>query len=113
MRELSEEIAINAEVLCRHEGSATAGSKGELSLTTTSAYYLGRNSMRFAIETPSRALRASRIVGVATLTAAHNARRLRGAPRGSGRAYVEGIRDAFTRSMGPRAAPLIGGAVGV
>jgi len=91
------------EVLCRHEGSATAGSKGELSLTPTSAYYLGRNSMRFAIETPKLALRASRVAGVATFTAAHNARRLRGAPRGSGCAYVEGIRDAFTGSMGPRA----------
>jgi GT2 family glycosyltransferase len=92
------------EVLCQHEGSATAGSRGELSLTPTSAYYLGRNSMRFAIETPNRIVRATRVAGVATLTAAHNARRLRGAAPGSGRAYAQGIRDAFTGSMGPHAA---------
>src|ERR1051325_5560509 len=92
------------EVLCRHERSATAGSKGQLSLTPTSAYYLGRNSMRFAIETPNRMLRASRIAGVATVTTAHNARRLRGAPPGSGRAYADGIRDAFAGLMGPRSA---------
>ncbi len=92
------------EVLCRHEGSATAGSKGELRLTQTSAYYLARNSMRFAIETPSRMLRASRVAGVATLTSAHYARRLRGAPPGSSRAYAAGIRDAFAGCMGPRAA---------
>ncbi len=92
------------EVLCRHAGSATAGAKGELTLTPTSAYYLGRNSMRFAMETSNRALRTARVAGVATLSAAHNARRLKGAPPRSARAYAEGVRDAFRGCMGPRSA---------
>jgi GT2 family glycosyltransferase len=91
------------EVLCWHAGSATAATRGELSLTPTSAYYVGRNSMRFALETRNLALRASRIAGVATIWAAHNARRLRGAPPKTVQAYIEGLRDAFSGRMGPRA----------
>jgi len=91
------------EVLCWHAVSVSAAQRGSLSLSPTSAYYLSRNSMRFAIETPNPVLRATRVAGVAAMWA-FNSRRLTGAPRTTARAYAAGLRDAFVGRMGPRAA---------
>jgi GT2 family glycosyltransferase len=91
------------EVLCWHAVSVSAAQRGSLALSPTSAYYLSRNSMRLAIETPTGLRRASRVVGVVAMWAA-NARRLKGAPRKTARAYVAGLRDGFAARMGPRTA---------
>jgi GT2 family glycosyltransferase len=91
------------EVLCWHAVSVSAAQRGSLSLAPTSAYYLSRNSMRFAIETPNPVLRVARVAGTAAMWAA-NARRLKGAPPKTAHAYATGLRDAVACRMGPRAA---------
>jgi GT2 family glycosyltransferase len=91
------------EVLCWHAVSVSAARRGSLALAPTSAYFLSRNSMRFAIETANPVLRVTRVVGVAAMWVA-NARRLEGAPPTTARAYATGLRDAFAGRMGPRGA---------
>jgi GT2 family glycosyltransferase len=98
------------EVLCRHRvgGSTHADHRA---LSPTSAYYRARNPLRFARETKSRRLRATRTAGVLLIWSPYLASQLvRARDWQSARAYLRGLRDAFGGRMGrgpwPRAVPL-------
>jgi GT2 family glycosyltransferase len=93
-----------AEVLCRHAVSVTAGKRGSLGLTATSAYYLARNPLRAALETPSPGLRLTRVLGVLGIWGAYNALRVaRARSTRVAAAYLRGTFDAFAGRMGKRA----------
>ncbi|HLN06349.1 MAG TPA: glycosyltransferase family 2 protein, partial [Acidimicrobiales bacterium] len=49
------------EVLCWHAVSVSAGRRGSIGLTSTQAYYLARNPLRFAIETRQLGRRLTRL----------------------------------------------------
>jgi GT2 family glycosyltransferase len=92
-------------VLCEHAVGVSSQQRGSLGLSENTAYYLARNPLRYALDTPSAALRASRVMGLMVVWNAYNAWRvLQSRKLAVGRAYVSGLRDAFAGRMGPRPA---------
>jgi GT2 family glycosyltransferase len=93
------------EVLCKHAVSATAGQRGSLGLTENSAYYEGRNPLRFALETPQPLRRLTRMAGVLVVYGGFNAWRvIKSRRRAVAAAYIQGLADAFRGRMGKRPA---------
>jgi GT2 family glycosyltransferase len=89
--------------VCSHALGVSSGQRGSLGLSDTTAYYLARNPLHFALSTPSRWLRATRVVGILTIWGLYNAWRLRAAGSwGTVGSYLEGTRDAFAGRMGRR-----------
>jgi GT2 family glycosyltransferase len=90
-------------VLCHHDVSVSTGGRGSIGLMPTSAYYLARNPLRFAIETRSRALRCTRIAGILAVWVPYNVVRIvRSRSRAVGESYLAGTLDAVRGRMGPR-----------
>ena len=93
------------EVLCAHAVSASAGQRGSLGLTENSAYYEARNPLRFALETPQRLRRLTRVTGILFVYGAFNAWRIiQSRQRAVAAAYIHGLADAFRGRMGKRPA---------
>jgi len=93
------------EVLCKHAVSASAGKRGSLGLTENSAYYEGRNPLRFALETPQTLRRLTRVTGILVVYGAFNAWRIiQSRQRAVAAAYIQGLADAFRGRMGKRPA---------
>ena len=91
------------EVLAAHAVSASGGHRGSLGLSENMAYYLARNPLRFALETQGKARRVSRVLGLITVYGGFNAyRTVKSGNPAVGRAYVQGLADAFRGRMGPR-----------
>ncbi|MHB1974274.1 MAG: glycosyltransferase [Acidimicrobiales bacterium] len=91
------------EVLCHHAMALSSGQDGSRALAESTAYYLGRNPLRYARETPDAVLRLSRTVGVLTVWTAYNLTRIRPSQWPSvGLACLQGMRDGWTGTMGPR-----------
>ncbi len=89
--------------LCSHALGVSSGQRGSLGLSDATAYYLARNPLRFALDTPSPWLRATRVAGVLLIWGAYNARRLARARRWSTwRSYLQGLGDARAGRMGRR-----------
>jgi GT2 family glycosyltransferase len=92
------------EVLCRHAVGSSTGVSGSLRLNPTTAYYLARNPFKVALDTPSWPLRLLRLVSLGIVWNVYNAGRLLRARRlDVGRAYVDGLGDAWRGRMGARA----------
>jgi GT2 family glycosyltransferase len=91
------------EVLCTHAVSASGGQRGSLGLTENMAYYLGRNPLRFALDTQQWLRRFTRVVGLLTVYGAFNAwRAIKSGQRAVASAYIQGAADAFRGRMGKR-----------
>lgn len=91
------------EVLCAHAVSATGGRRGSLGLSENMAYYLARNPLRFALDTPQFVRRISRVIGLLTVYAAFNAwRALKSGRWAVASAYMQGLSDALHGRMGRR-----------
>jgi len=94
------------EVLCEHAMAASSGTSGSRYLGANAAYYLARNPLRFARETPAPALRRTRTFGSLVVWSAYNATRIRPAQWATvGRALLEGVRDGWRGDMGRRDGP--------
>ena len=90
------------ETLCSHALGVSSGQRGSLGLSRNTAYYLARNPLRFALDTESRGMRWSRVVGILVVWGGYNAWRLaRGHRAGAAGAYVRGTIDALEGRMGP------------
>jgi GT2 family glycosyltransferase len=93
------------ELLCAHDVGVSSQQRGSLGLSENTAYYLARNPLRFALETPSVFLRASRVTGLMTIWSAYNAWRVvRSGQVSVGGSYLRGLRDAVRGRMGPKPA---------
>jgi GT2 family glycosyltransferase len=93
------------ELLCAHDVGVSSRQRGSLGLSDNTAYYLARNPLRFALETPSVLLRASRVTGLMTIWNAYNAWRVvRSGQASVGGSYLRGLRDAIRGRMGPKPA---------
>ncbi len=93
------------EVLCSHAVGVSSRLRGSLGLNENTAYYLARNPLRFALDTPAPGLRISRVLGLMVVWNAYNAWRVLQSRRAAvGRAYLCGLRDGFAGRMGPRRA---------
>ena len=91
------------EVLCEHAVSASGGRRGSLGLSENMAYYLARNPLRFALETPGTLRKVSRTVGLLTVYAGFNAwRALKSGQPAIASAYAQGLADAIRGNMGKR-----------
>ena len=91
------------EVLCLHRVSVTWSTPGSLGLSAGMAYYLARNPLRFALETPQWFRRVARVLGIMVVWNGYNATRaLRSRNTAVFRAYLQGLRDAFRGRMGKR-----------
>jgi GT2 family glycosyltransferase len=91
------------KVLCQHAVGVSSRQRGSLGLNENTAYYLGRNHLRFALDTPTRALRTSRVLGTLIIWSGYNAWRIVQSRRlAVGRSYLRGLRDAARGRMGPR-----------
>jgi GT2 family glycosyltransferase len=101
------------EVLCAHAVSATAGTRGSEgytrprrhieTYTETMAYYLARNPLRFALETPQMLRRLTRVIGILAVYGSFNAWQIiKSRRRAVAEAYVQGLADAFRGRMGKR-----------
>ena len=91
------------EVLCAHAVSSTGGARGSLGLTVNMAYYLARNPLRFALETPQILRRLTRAIGILTVYGSFNAWRvIKSRKRVVASAYILGLADAFRGRMGKR-----------
>jgi GT2 family glycosyltransferase len=91
------------EVLCAHAVGASGGRRGSLALSENAAYYLARNPLRFALETPQTVRRVSRVVGLLTVYAAFMAwKSLESRRWAVASAYLQGLADAFHGRMGKR-----------
>lgn len=90
------------EVLCFHSVSASFGLSGERRLSEDTAYYKARNPLRFALDTPSRTRRITRIFGVFLIWSLYHVILIvRSLDLRIARAYARGIIDAFHMRMGP------------
>jgi len=90
------------EVLCSHAVSVSSATRGSLGLSETTAYYMARNPMRFALETKRLGKRVTRILGLMTVWNLFHAWRAMQSKRLTvARAYVRGLIDAFRGRMGP------------
>ena len=91
------------EVLCAHAVSASAGRRGSLGLSENMAYYLARNPLRFALDTPQALRRFTRVAGILTVYGAFNAWRcLKSGQWAVASAYIHGLADALRGRMGKR-----------
>jgi GT2 family glycosyltransferase len=91
------------EVLCSHAVGLTWNEPGSLGLTPHTAYYLGRNPLRFALESTPIHRRVSRVLGIMTVWSGYNALRTVQSKRVSvGISYLQGLRDAIKGRMGQR-----------
>jgi len=91
------------EVLCAHAVSASGGRRGSLALSENMAYYLARNPLRFALDTPKMSRRISRVAGLLTVYAAFVAwKSLESRQVGIASSYLQGLADAFRGRMGKR-----------
>jgi GT2 family glycosyltransferase len=92
-----------AEVHCYHAVSASVN-KGSLGLSPTTAYYLSRNPVRFAMEARPTAKRVTRLAGLVVVWNGYNAWRIIRSPRRFAvtAAYVRGWRDGIAGRMGRR-----------
>jgi GT2 family glycosyltransferase len=91
------------EALCTHAVSASGGRRGSLGLSENMAYYLARNPLRFALDTPNLIRRATRVAGLLSVYLAFNVWRLIQSRQPSiARAYVRGLLDAVRGRMGRR-----------
>lgn len=89
--------------LCSHALGVSSGQRGSLGLSENTAYYLARNPLRFALETPWRPLRWSRVSGILVVWGLYNAWRLAATKKVAvWRAYLQGTMDAVGGRMGPR-----------
>lgn len=103
-RQAGWECRYLGEVLCRHAVGSSTGVSGSLRLNPTTAYYLARNPFKVALDTPSWSLRLLRLVSLGIVWNAYNGWRLLRARRlDVGRAYVDGLGDAWRGRMGARA----------
>lgn len=92
------------EVLCHHAVGASE-QRGSLGLGEISAYYLGRNPLRFALDTHGRGLRATRVAGIMVIWNGYNAWRIAQSRRPAvARSYLRGLSDAMHGRMGRRPA---------
>ncbi len=90
-------------VLCHHAVGVSSRQRGSLGLSDNTAYYLARNPLRYALDTPSAPLRLGRVFGLLTIWNGYNLWRVLQARRRSvGRAYLAGLSDAVRGRMGPR-----------
>jgi GT2 family glycosyltransferase len=95
-------------VLCHHDVSVSTGGRGSLGLVPTSAYYLARNPLRFALETRPWSLRCTRIAGILSIWLPYNLlRAARSRSRPVFESYWAGTVDALRGRMGPRPAPTV------
>ena len=70
--------------------------RGSLGLTENTAYYLARNPLRFALETPRKLLRLTRVTGILVVYGAFNAwRAIKSGQRAVASAYLQGLADAL------------------
>ena len=91
------------EVLCAHAVSASGGRRGSLGLSENIAYYLARNPLRFALDTPQPLRRISRVAGLLTVYAGFNAwKALRSDEASIASSYMQGLTDALRGRMGKR-----------
>ena len=89
------------EVLCVHAVSVSSEQRGSLGLSPNTAYYLGRNPVKFAIETKDAGRRLTRLLGLMIIWNAYNFWRLIQARNSAtAAAYVRGVVDAFRGRMG-------------
>ena len=94
------------EVLCAHAVSASGGRRGSMELSENMAYYLARNPLRFALDTPQALRRLTRVVGLLAVYGAFNAWRcLKSGKWAIASAYIQGLADAFGGRMGKRPSP--------
>ena len=76
------------------------GQRGSLGLTENTAYYVGRNPLRFALETPQTLRRLTRVIGILVVYGAFNAWRvIESRQRAVAAAYIQGLADAFRGRM--------------
>jgi GT2 family glycosyltransferase len=93
------------ETLCSHALGVSSGQRGSLGLSANTAYYLARNPLRFALETPTTLLRSTRVLGIVVIWGTYNVGRLRASADWSTvRAYWQGSIDALRGRMGRRPA---------
>ena len=91
------------EVLCAHAVSAGGSRRGSLGLSQNTAYYLARNPLRFALDTPRTLRRISRVAGLLTVYAAFIAwKSLESRQWAIVSSYMHGVADAFRGRMGKR-----------
>ena len=91
------------EVLASHEMGGSSDHPGSRFMSSNTTYYLARNPLRFALETPTTALRVSRVFGAGVIWSLYNLSRIRPSDWStSGRALVEGLRDGWRGRMGRR-----------
>lgn len=91
------------DVLCLHKVSVTWSTPGSLGLSAGMAYYLARNPLRFALDTPARFRRAARVLGIMVIWNGYNAlRAIRSRNVSVVKAYLQGLKDAFQGRMGRR-----------
>jgi GT2 family glycosyltransferase len=91
------------EVLASHEMGGSSDHAASRYMGANTAYYLARNPLRFALETPSLGLRVSRVFGIGVVWTLYNLSRIRPSDwPTSGRALLEGLRDGWRGRMGRR-----------
>lgn len=99
-RQLGWHCRYVADVLCWHTVSASTG-PGSLGLTPVSAYYLARNPLRFALETPQWHLKITRLAGNLSVWLTYNLTRMvKARDRRVATAYWLGVLDALRSRMG-------------
>jgi len=93
------------ELLCLHAMALSSGQDGSRLLAESAAYYLERNPLRYARDTPGPLLRLSRTAGVLTVWTGYNLTRIRPSQWATvGWAVAQGIRDGWNGTMGRRQA---------
>jgi GT2 family glycosyltransferase len=91
------------EVLASHEMGGSSDHTGSRYMSSNTTYYLARNPLRFAIDTPTVALRVSRVFGTGIVWTLFNLTRIRPSEwPTSGRALIEGLLDGWQGRMGRR-----------
>jgi GT2 family glycosyltransferase len=91
------------EVLASHEMGGSSDHAASRYMSANTTYYLARNPLRFALETPALGLRVSRTFGVGVVWTLYNLTRIRPSDwPTSGRALVQGLLDGWRGRMGRR-----------
>jgi hypothetical protein len=91
------------EVLSHHEMGGSSEHGGSRVMSENTAYYMARNALRFALDSPSTRLRATRVFGALVIWTAYNLSRIRPAEWSTaGRALFQGLLDGWAGRMGRR-----------
>lgn len=91
------------EVLAEHEMGGSSDHGGTRYMSENTSYYMARNALRFAMESPSLRLRVTRVFGASVLWTIYNISRVRPSDwPTSGRAIGEGLMDGWRGRMGRR-----------